>query len=87
MTKQETPFVTFTEQLKNEIFQHHSIDMCIEDNSKMYFQYINNEINEDALGRQTATETFFAINHVLTCIKNGIKPEDIVSFTMPLHHV
>lgn len=75
-----------TTQNFQEFFNDHSVEDCIEDLTRMYFHYSNDEDLEDALKRQTATETFFKVNHLLTCIKDNKTPEEVLFVQIPVNH-
>jgi len=77
MSNQSTQEVNATELalLESKIFNYHTIQDTMDDNHKMYTQFMCSEAADDAWQRQTATISFQNTMKLLGCIKSRIDPE------------
>ncbi len=84
MSEQSTQEVNATELalLESKIFNSHTIQDTMDDNHKMYTQFMCSEAADDAWQRQTATISYQSTMKLLGCIKMKVDPEGEISIEM-----
>ena len=77
MSKESTNEVNVTELalLESKIFNYHTIQDTMDDNHKMYTQFMCSEAADDAWQRQTATISYQNTMKLLGCIKMRVDPD------------
>lgn len=68
--------------LESKIFNYHTIQETMDDNRKMYTQFMCSEAADDAWQRQTATISYQHTMKLLGCIKMKVDPEGEISIEM-----
>ncbi len=84
MSKENTQEVNTTELalLESKIFNYHTIQDTMDDNHKMYTQFMCSEAADDAWQRQTATVSYQNTMKLLGCIKMRIDPDGEIAIEM-----